>query len=173
MEQAKMVLKKVLKTAVKALSTILFPVIVIFMIVVIFLAAATYFITVDDGTYKDDDWSSTPYAAGTYINGTKVESDGTISGGSTAQELWDKMLENGSRVDEYLDSPEELARLMKAEIITQYPDTRPNPDEEINWDEVINDSDTLQGIIKFKRADTDGNTSTMTYTCLLYTSRCV
>ena len=43
MEQAKMVLKKVLKTAVKALSTILFPVIVIFMIVVIFLAAATYF----------------------------------------------------------------------------------------------------------------------------------
>ncbi len=164
MEQAKMVLKKVLKTAVKALSAILFPVIVIFMIVVIFLAAATYFITVDDGTYKDDDWSSTPYAAGTYINGTKVESDGTISGGSTAQELWDKMLENGSRVDEYLDSPEELARLMKAEIVTQYPDTRSNPDEEINWDEVINDSDTLQGIIKFKRADTDGNTSTMTYT---------
>ena len=163
MEQAKMVLKKVLKTAFKALSAILFPVIVIFMIIVILLAAATYFITVDDGTYKEDDWSSTPYAAATYINGTTVESDGTISNGLTAQDLWDQMLENGSRVDKYLDSPEELARLMKAEIVTQYPDTRPNPDEEIDWEEVINNSDVLQGIIKFKRADTAGNTSTMTY----------
>ena len=135
---------------------------IVVIVVIVLLSGFTYFITVDDGTFKEDDWSSTPYAASTYVNGVTVDDSGTLSSNSTAQELWDKMLENGSSVDDYLDSPEELAKLMKAEIITQYPDTRPNPDEEINWDEII-EGDTLQGIIKFKRADTEGNTSTMTY----------
>ena len=162
-EDVKQAAKKLLKTAARTLTTLLLPIILIVCIVLIFLSAAVYFITVDDGTYKEGDWSSTPYAASTYVNGVTVNDDGTITGGTTAQELWDKMLENGSRVDEYLDSPEELARLMRAEIVTQYPDTRSNPDEEINWDDIIKNGDTLQGIIKFKRADNDGNIKTMTY----------
>lgn len=165
MEQAKEFLKRVLKKAMKWTTRLLLPVLLPFIIIAVLLAGAVYFITVDDGTYKEDDWSSTPYAAGTYINGTSVESDGTIKSSTTIQELWDEMLKNNNRVDKYLKSPEELARLMKAEIVTQYPDTRSNPDEERteeDWDEIIN-SDTLQGIIKFRRADTDGNTSTMTY----------
>lgn len=162
MEQAKEAMKKVLKFALRTIRRILFPFIAGFLIIMILLAAATYFITVDDGTYKEDDWTSTPYAAGTYVNGTTVEEDGTLKSNITIQELWDKMIKNGSRVDEYLKSPEELARLMKAEIVTQYPDTRPNPDEDINWEDIAN-SDTLQGIIKFKRSDTNGNKSTMTY----------
>lgn len=59
---------------------------------------------------------------------------------------------NNSRVDEYLDGPEDLLKLMNAEIITNYPDTRANPDEEIDWDTLNKniDSNEVQGIIKFK-----------------------
>lgn len=130
---------------------------------IILLAAALYWLTVDDGTFKEGDWSSTPYAAGEYINGVSVNSDGTLNSNISAQDLWNKMLENKNRVDLYLDTPEELARLMKAEIVTQYPDTRPNPDEEINWKEIFENPDEFQGIIKFKRADSNNNISTMTY----------
>lgn len=144
------------------------------------LAAATYFITIDDGTYKEDDWSSTNYGAKKYSNGMTVNEDGTLnvdkskilsdettSGESTSdemtiQELWDEMLLNGSRVDKYLSSPEELAKLIRAEVVTQYPDTRQNPNEEINWDEM--GENDFQGIIKFKRASESENTTTMVYT---------
>ena len=163
MEEAKEVIKKVLKRILKPFKRIIALILVGCLLIFLILAPGLYFITVDDGTYKEDDWSSTPYGAASYVNGTNVNGDGSISSNTTAQELWDKMLENGCRVDEYLKSPEELARLMKAEIVTQFPDTRPNPEEEINWEDIVNNADILQGIIKFKRADSDGNKSTMSY----------
>ena len=165
MEEAKEALTKAFKKAINGIigAKVKIIIIIIAMAILVLLAAATYFITIDDGTYDEDDWSSTPYAAGQYTNGVSANSDGSLSTNITAQELWDKMLENGSRVDEYLDSPEELARLMKAEVVTQYPDTRSNPDEAIDWQNIIDNPDILQGIIKFKRADTSGNKSTITY----------
>ncbi len=162
-EETKAQLKQIVKKVVKIISRLFFPIILLLAVIVVFIAAFTYFITVDDGTYKEDDWSSTPYAAGTYVNGTTVNNDGTISTSTSAQELWDKMIQNGSRVNEYLDTPEELVRLMRAEIVTQYPDTRSNPDEPINWEKIIEEPDKLQGIIKFKRAKDDGSISTMSY----------
>lgn len=162
MEQAKALLKRVLKIAFKAIAVALLPVFLFVSIIVVLLAAATYFITIDDGIYKDKDWSNTPFAAAEYMNQLMVEGD-ELKSNTTLQELWDKMLENNSRVDEYLDSPEELAMLMKAEIVTQYPDIRSNPDEEINWEDIVENPDTLQGIIKFNRAGTNGEKTRMTY----------
>lgn len=139
-------------------------ILIIVLAFLIIASAGYYWLTIDDGTYDEDDWGNTPYANGEYVNGISVNSnDGTLSSNTSTQELWDKMLENKSRVDLYLDNPEELARLMKAEIVTQYPDTRQNPDEEINWKDIIENADRLQGIIKFKRADSNHNASTMTY----------
>ena len=138
MEDFKEAAKKAGKVVLKTITTLLFPIVVIVCIILVLVSAFVYFITVDDGTYKEDDWSSAPYAASTYVNGATINSDGSISNSMTPQELWDKMLENGSSVDDYLDTPEELAKLMKAEMVTQYPDTRANPDEEIDWESVIN-----------------------------------
>ena len=79
--------KEALKRALGAVFKLPFKIIVLILIlilVVILLSASTYFITVDDGTYKEDDWSNTPYAASTYVNGTKLESDGTISTATSA-----------------------------------------------------------------------------------------
>ena len=164
MEQAKEALKRALKFAMKIPFKIILVILILVVgVLLILLPAATYFLTVDDGTYKEDDWSSTPYAASTYVNGAKIENDGTITTSTTAQNLWDKMLENGNRVDLYLKNPAELSRIMKAEMVTQYPDTRSNPDEEINWDKIFEDPDAFQGIIKFKRADSDNNKTTMVY----------
>ena len=154
-------MKNKLKEVLKKGSKKVIIAVLIVITVVFLLAGAMYFLTIDDGTYKEGDWSSTNYGAKVYTDGVSVNSDGTLSCDITAQELWDKLIENGSRVDQYLDSPEELARLMRAQIVTQYPDTRTNPDEEINWDEM--GEDDLQGIIKFKRTDEDENTTTMVY----------
>ncbi|MCI8470619.1 MAG: hypothetical protein HFJ35_03915 [Clostridia bacterium] len=137
--------------------------VIVLVFLIVLLSSALYYITVDDGTYKEGDWSSAPYGAAQYMDGVSINEDGEFEIETTAQDLWDKMLEEHSRVDEYLDSPEELARMMKAEMVTQYPDTRPNPDDPIDWDEMIENPDKIQGIIKFKRADTDGNKSNLTY----------
>ena len=156
-------IKNDLKKTIIMGSKRIISVILIIVMIVILLAASIYFITIDDGTYKEGDWSSVNYGAGVYVNSVKVNDDGTLSSDMTIQELWDKLVENDSPIVHYLDKPEELARMMKAEIVTQYPDTRKNPDEEIDWKEIVENEDSLQGIIKFKRADTNGNKSTMTY----------
>ena len=158
-ENIKARINKVLRSSLR----LVVPIILIIIILLIFFAGVTYWITIDDGTYKEDDWGSTPYAASTYASTVKVAKDGTIKKKTTVNDLWEKMKKNDSRVDKYLDSPEELARLMKAEIVTQYPDTRDNPDKEINWKDIVDNEDDLQGIVKFKRANENGKTETMKY----------
>lgn len=167
MEEAKQAIGKGLKLFGKVVGRYVLLLMIAVLPIIILLAAATYFITVHvDGIYKESDWSSTPYAAGQYTNGISVDKNGTLSSSTSAEELWDKMLKNKSRVDEYLNGPEELARLMKAEIVTQYPDTR--PENEINtpidWKKIFEeDSDMLQGIIKFYRANSKDKTSQIAY----------
>ena len=146
----------------KGLERVLVILLIVVSVVTI-LAGADYVLTKDDGTNKKGDWGSTGYGVSQYVSNVQVNDDGTLSSNMTTEELWNKMLKNGGRVDKYLDTPEELARLMKAEIVTQYPDVRENPDEPINWEEIVNNSDTLQGIIKLKRSDENNNKTTMKY----------
>ena len=154
--------KKLLINAGKRMIKIILPLVII---VVIIISGAVYVIKKDDGTYKEGDWSNTQFAAGQFIGNTSISYDGKISTNMSAQELWDKLIEEDSRVSVYLDGPEELLKLMNAEIVTNYPDLRPNPDEEIDWDAINSniDSKDAQGIIKFKRAQSNGTTSTMSY----------
>lgn len=163
MEEAKVALKKMMKIALKAVRRLMMFFLLFIAPVLILLAAALYFITIDDGTYKEDDWSSTPYAAGEFANDVSVGTGGELNVGVSAIDLWDKIILSGGKVSDYLDTPEELARLMKAQIVTEYPDTRSNPDEEIDWNTIIENPDKLQGIVKFRRADPNGYLSTMKY----------
>lgn len=153
-------IKIVIKTLVGIAIRILLPVIIIIVI----LAGAVYFITIDDGTYKEDDWGSVPFASSQYTGNTSISSDGKITSSNTPQEIWDKSKEEDGRANLYLDNAEQLAKLMNAEVVTQFLDTRANPDEPIDWDSINKpDSNELQGIIKLKRANSEGNTTTMTY----------
>ena len=176
-------IKKATKVVLRGVRRFGLVLLVPIIIVVVLLASFTYFITIDDGTYKEDDWSSTPYANSQYVKSADISEDGKITTTLTAQEIWDEMEKNGGRANLYLDTPSELKKLMNAEMITQFVDTRANPDEDIDWEKinkVLNEkeyeelSDTekeeydeaqkeVQGIIKLKRADKDGNIKTLTY----------
>lgn len=138
---------------------ILIPIMAVIFIVII-LSSAVMLITLDDGTYKEGDMGNVPYAASTYVKSIKFTEDGIkfiythtdettgeeISEEKTSSEMaqitWDEMKENGSTVENYLDSVDELEKLMNAEIITQYP----------KLDNVTG----LNGTIEFERRKSDG-----------------
>ena len=155
------IVKKMLKVVKKAIKAALIPILIpvlCIILVIVLLAACVYFITVDDGTYKEDDWSNPMFGAKQYTNSVTVGEDGMLSSEYTAQELWDKLKAENSRVVTYLKDSKELAKLMNAEVITQYPDTRTNPDTKINWSMILNPEEkSSQGIIKFKRNIIEGN----------------
>ena len=124
--------------------------ILIVLILCVLLPSAVFYITIKDGTYKEGDWENTPYAASTYTKeNIQISGNGIITN-STAQELWDKMIEEGNNVTKYLDKPEELEKLMNAEIITQYP-------------KIGNSDAKLDGIIEFERNKTDGSNVKLSY----------
>lgn len=162
MNKIKNKIKVVLKKVGKKTVMLFLPIIII----IVLLSSFVYYIDVWVDGKGEDDWSGTPYAAGQYTSNITINTDGSINSSMNAQELWDKMIENGSRVNLYLDSPDELLKLMNAEIITQFPDTRKREDinQDIDWDSINNINESvLQGIIKFKRKDENGNESILTY----------
>lgn len=152
---------RVIGNTMKAAILPMLPWILIVVGVIVAFAGMEYIITLDTGTKKEDDWSNTPFGASNYTNNVNINTDGSISTGMTAQEVWDELIENGSNIKQYLDSPEELQKLMNAQLVTQYPDTRPDTTKEIDWENM--DEDNLQGGVKFIRADSSGNRKNMTY----------
>lgn len=100
------------------LAKILLPILLIVVIVFGLLAIILPF---NDGVYKEGDIKNAPYAASTYTKNVIIEEDGGIKTKITAEDLWKKMIKNGSNISQYLSSPKELEKLMNAEIVTQYP----------------------------------------------------
>lgn len=159
-------MKKVLDFLMRYRKIIISALIVV--VLIILLAASIYFITLDDGTYKEGDMSSTPYAASTYTSSVKFTENGIIfiykykdettgeeieeekKSSEMAQIVWDEMIKAGSTVENYLSSVEELEKLMNAEIITQYPKL---DKEDID----------LNGTIEFERHKTDGTSYMLEY----------
>lgn len=150
--------KKFVKKSIKC--AVLIPIIII-----IIISAIVYYITLGDATYEAS-VSNPLYATSKYMDSTSIGTDGKLSSSITAQELWDEMIKNDNRALFYLDTPEELLKLMNAELVTQYLDTRDNPDENIDWNaDELNDvnSKNIQGIVKLKRENEYGKNSTMRY----------
>ncbi len=154
------------------------PIIIIAIIAAIILTAAfMYLLDIDTANYKDKDESNVPYNFFKYSNEINISKDGKIMTKYNAQEIWDNIIKNGGNVDDYLNNAAELKKLMDAQLVTQFPDTRKNPDEKIDWKKFFTYSKDLenpekiekvltsevQGIVKFKRANADGTKSTMTY----------
>ena len=167
-EGLKMTGKKILKIAkkiAKRVVKILLPVLLIILIILIILGLFVRHLKKTDADYEEGSWKSVPYGAEQYTSNVTIDKDGNIHTSMSAQEIWDKLVENNSRVDEYLDGPEDLLKLMNAEIVTNFPDTRPNPDDPIDWESLNKDVNSKkgQGIIKFKRAKSDGTTETMKF----------
>lgn len=140
-------MKNIVKTILKLKIVIILVLFILFF--AILLPAFVFLITIGDGTYREGDWKSAPYAASTYTNNANISNKG-ITTDVTAQELWNKMIEEGCEVEKYLNSPEELEKLMNAEIVTQYP-------------KMGTTSGELDGVIQFERNKTDGTSIMLQY----------
>ena len=157
------------------------------IILIVIITGSFILIKKDHAKYKEGDMSSTPYANSQYQSNITISENGEINTSKSAQEIWDEMIKAGSAVNKYLNNATELKKLMNAQNVTQYVDTRANPDEKIDWNKLLgndeesesnSDSDSedefksdfedpnstkVQGIIKLKRADINGNITTLTY----------
>lgn len=149
MEDAKNMLKKFAKQALKKFlfSKVGLITIAIVIVFIMILSGGIYILNLLEGVLKEGDLKNVPYGASTYTNSVTISSNG-LTTEMTAQELWDTMIENGSNVKKYLKTPQELEKLMKAEIVTQNP--------KIGKGE-------LDGIIEFKRRKTDKSVIDLKY----------
>lgn len=158
--------KKMMK---KTIILIAKPFIIMGLIVfalMITLSASLYYVHLYDVGNQEDDWGNLPFVSDKSLEWAKVFKNGEFETGLSAQQMWDILLDEDGRINYYLDSPAELKKLLNAELVTQYIDTRPNPDEPIDWDAINNDVDSrkVQGIVKLKRqSPDDGSKSSMTY----------
>lgn len=155
--------KQAIKAVIKAA---LAPMAIVGGIVVaigIILGAAVYFLTIDDGTYKEDDWSNAPFVAQQYNDGVRITKDGYLATSMSLNELWEKMIENHSRVPLYLNGPKEYLQMMYAQMVTQLPDLREDTSKirtMEEWKEVFDNIEEEEG--KFETFQGSSNASSGT-----------
>lgn len=139
--------------------------IILVVIVIIILALSDYYNKKKNATEDPNDPKNGPAAANEFINSVYIDEEGKLRTEKSIREFWNEMKQRGNMLTKYLSSAEELAKLFSASIATDFPDTRPNPDDPIKWKDLDTnvDSTEVQGIVKFKRALTSGETITMTY----------
>ena len=160
-------IKNVLKKSLFILRKPILILIIAGIIALLILSASAWFIKEYDGTQDDSDPKNGPAAANSYMNDVEIGEDGSISLTKSPEELWEELKKKGNRLTDYLSSPQELSKLMNAQIATEYPDTRPESeiDKDIDWKSINKDtkSKNVQGIIKLKRKTIDNEEYTMTY----------
>lgn len=164
--RVKQIVKKKIKSAIISASTPILIAFIAVIVIAITISSILNYVFFLDGTVNEGDKSNVPFVASRYSTDAIINYDGTIEASVSAQEIWNTIKENDGRLDEYLEKPEELKKLINAEAITDFLDTRPNPDDPIDWDSILEDPDSkeIQGIIKLKRATSEGNLFTMIYT---------
>ena len=155
----KRITKFVMKSMIKILAI---PLLMIVLLLAVF-AGAIYFLTLDDAIASGDPLANVPSAVSNYMQQVIMNEDGTFTTEENIQDVWDRLVENNSRITEYLDSAEEFAKLINAQLVTQLPDTRANPNEEINWDNIDLVNGPIQGIVKFRRANQGGEKTTLKF----------
>lgn len=166
-DNQKEVVNKILKSGKKIYKIFLIKFIIgmiLLATVLIFLASIYHFLTIDSGTENPSNPSNVPGNVSVFLDNITIGKDGMINfeDQETGEELWKRLVEAESNVNGYLKNSEELMKLVNAQIVTQFLDTRSDPDEEIDWDD---NQETIieHGIIKLKREDTSGEISNMTF----------
>lgn len=141
-------------------------IIVLIVLIITFLIGSFQVIIVKDtASYKKGDKSNVPNNFKTYSSNINISNVGDITSETNAQELWNNIIKNGGNINEYLSTPSELKKLMNAELVTQFIDTRENVDKEYDWNKINDDVENadIHGIVKLKRANADGSINNMTY----------
>ena len=137
--------------------------IIVFCVSVILFSIISWYLKLLDTRENDKDPKNAPAAVRKFLNDTSIDENGNITSGKSIQEFWNELVQSGNRVTAYLNSAEELGKLIYAARALDYPDTRKNVDDPIQWNKLNINSTEIQGIVKFKRALADGENISMTY----------
>lgn len=130
---------KLMKTVIVIATTI--P-----LVIFVFLPLIIHYFTMEEGTYKEGDSSNVPYVVqddyvknvkfgenGIYFEKEEKKDDGTVEKSIlTAEDIWNDLIKNGSPVEDYLNTPDELAKLMNAQVVTQFPFLPGLTDDKLN-----------------------------------------
>ena len=103
----------IIKKVVKRYGIVIVKTVLPIVLIIVLLASFIYFLDIDATAYKDGDWTNTPYAASQYTSNVTMSDSGKLTSSMTAQELWDKMKEEGNDIAKFLKGPEELLKLKK------------------------------------------------------------
>lgn len=147
----------------------------ILIAIIVLLAGAVYLTAKKESKLNMDDKKNVPAKATAFTGKVKVSSDGKINTEKTPKELWKELKKDESNITEYLDSAEDFSKLLNAQLVSQYMDTRPSKqdvqeglakepdkdkgettiDEDIDWKKLLKNTDStdVQGIIKMQRRD--------------------
>lgn len=156
------IIKKIVK---KAIIMAIKPIIVGLLLVAIIVTLITGFlniITVNDGTVQEGNLGNVPYVSNQYVDSIEIDDEGNITTEKSAKEIWDTIIENHGNIEKYLNNAKELKKILNAEKITEFLDTRPNPDDDISWSDDP-DSKNIQGIVKLRRKMVDETVKTLSY----------
>lgn len=168
-------IKKVGKNVLKATLPFFLKVFLPISLILVILFSATYLIKLDDGAIKEGDSKNVPNVVSENCNTITYKGNGVFETAKSAQELWDELKKNGGRASAYLDNAEQLKKLIDAELVTQYLDTRPSQEDDpnaeshieddIDWNSISKDTNSkeIHGMVKLKRKDENGNESYMTF----------
>ena len=139
----------------------------IILVGIILMGASTYFLNIDDGVMNSDDSKNAPAAVFKYMNDVHLSDDEKMHLNKSPKEFWEELNKSGNRITAYLNSAEELSKLMRAQLALGYLDLRDESeiDKDLDWNEINSniDSTEVQGVVKLKRALSNGKTITMTY----------
>lgn len=155
-----------IKAIVKKQLFILIAIVIIVTILIVGLSSLVYFLDVDAGIENKNDPSNVPGQISIFFDDITIGTNGLLNTDwlETGEELWDRLVEANSNIETYLKNEDDLMKLVNAQIVTQYLDTREDPDQPIDWDKMMKTNGWIEhGIIKLKRADSNGNTTTMTF----------
>ena len=118
-------------------------ILIIIIAVIVMLAGASFHLKLLDGTENSKDKKNGPAAARNIMMDVVVDEKGNINLTKPIVQWWQELKKNDNKLTHYLDSAEDLARLLNAVLITQYPDTRKDLDKmkesetQINWNKII------------------------------------
>ena len=112
-------------------------VIIVSIAILVILAGAIYYLKIYDGVENESDPKNASIAAKNIMTDVTIDQNGNINLNKSIKDWWDELKKQDNKITHYLDSAEDLARLLNASLVTQYLDTRENPDEPIDWEKII------------------------------------
>lgn len=166
-------LKNISKQAALAVMVTLKPIIIAVLIIVtlvVLITGGTKIVKKTAGIENElsKDPKNGPAAIKNFMNSVKIDEDGNIKFNKTYEQLWRQLESSNNKIVDYINSAEDLEKIVNAAVATQYPDTREdvsNPITLKEWNKINKDLKTkdVQGIIRFQRAQSNGNIDWMTY----------